>query len=1109
MGGLGGFRNIAVAVTGDIRSLSQSLHQGGAEVDAFGNRVERSNTRQAQSWLKSAAAVATVVVSLHAAQIGFDATVGAAAAFEQRMRNVNSISHLSEGALGALGARTLALSRDLPQSANTLAEGLYDIASSGFQGAQGLTVLEASAEAASAGLTTTANSAKAITAVLNAYGLSAASSRDVSDSLFQTVNVGVVSFEELTGVIGDVVGTAAAASVDINQVGAAVATMTLSGISAAEAGTSLNRVLQSIIQPSEALTAQLHALGYESGEQALRADGLRGVMEKLRDATGGNVTALLQLFPEIRAARGALALMSDEGRNYAKVSRQIEDADARQGATRRALNEQLKAVSAQWQLFENRAQAAGIEAGTKLLPVVLDLMHGAERLGSQGLPLLNEGFEHLRPLLSAVAGITGDLFGLLGDLAQAAAPVAGALVAIAAPPLVAGLTALAQAIGLVTGFLAQHETVAVALAAAYAATLLPSIASLTVLFNRLILTPVVLFLASVAGGAGTAASGVAGLTTAWSSLVSVQTVATAGLVAAVLAWVRYADVQRQVKDALGDTGKAIKEGTLDALQDQRKELERTRVELEHTVAAYQDSSFISRFFQTFTGGASAAVSASNALAQVDAAIGRVDISSEKAQNNLARFLHDTLSPEAFQDLLNNPDRLQKALREVADEAADLGVNVNGAYSGFKPLFDRLQDQTGLTAKTITENFGNSVDAVEALQKALDDAAKAASDSFFQATDIISTFDPTSAQNDLTDATKRQHDAQRDLGQLIQRQAADKTRTISDDQRLADARRKVAEATTAVRDAQAGVTASSLQATYDTEIQQAQTFVNSIQKVTRRGLDPEFVARLLKEGPEKAGPVLQALVGDHSRRLIQMANESEDKLREINARVVEFSRLTTLAVSATTDQMTRDLGSAMAIASAQLASGGKKTATELAKSLHIPKAEVARIAEEFGITLQKELDKQHPSVNVRVKSPSYQNLLDSLAAQDALGPRVPPVGRAAGGKLSGPGTGTSDNLHILASPGEWVIQERASSYYGDRFMAAINARVIPREALPGFRDGGPVAGPSVVTVRLPSTESTSFQTPIHIEHMHGGLDEVDRRARLEQLRQRQASGRSMP
>src|SRR5687768_12475820 len=101
------------------------------------------------------------------------------------------------------------MSTKVPQDANVLARGLYDIASSGFKGAQGMKVLEASAIAASAGMSDTATAARAITGVLNAYGLGAERAAEVSDVLFKTVEVGVLTFDELAQQLGDVVGIAA------------------------------------------------------------------------------------------------------------------------------------------------------------------------------------------------------------------------------------------------------------------------------------------------------------------------------------------------------------------------------------------------------------------------------------------------------------------------------------------------------------------------------------------------------------------------------------------------------------------------------------------------------------------------------------------------------------------------------------------------------------------------------------------------------------------------------------------------------------------------------------------------------------------------------------
>src|SRR4051812_45113562 len=56
-------------------------------------------------------------------------TVQSAIDFEKAMRNVNSISHMTEKQLSATSAEVLQLAGEFGQSAQTMAEGLYDISS--------------------------------------------------------------------------------------------------------------------------------------------------------------------------------------------------------------------------------------------------------------------------------------------------------------------------------------------------------------------------------------------------------------------------------------------------------------------------------------------------------------------------------------------------------------------------------------------------------------------------------------------------------------------------------------------------------------------------------------------------------------------------------------------------------------------------------------------------------------------------------------------------------------------------------------------------------------------------------------------------------------------
>jgi TP901 family phage tail tape measure protein len=149
---------------------------------------------------------------------------------------------------------------------------------------------------------------------------------------------------------------------------------------------------------------------------------------------------------------------------------------------------------------------------------------------------------------------------------------------------------------------------------------------------------------------------------------------------------------------------------------------------------------------------------------------------------------------------------------------------------------------------------------------------------------------------------------------------------------------------------AGSITSQLAGAFHDSLESARQFTHDITVVTRRGLDPGLIADLLKQGPKEAGPVLQAMVSDHSGRLIRMANRSQIALGKIESQVVEQARLTDLAMRAPTDRMPKDLAKAMRISAAEAKSGGKATAAALSHELGIAESDVKRIAGEFGISI---------------------------------------------------------------------------------------------------------------------------------------------------------------
>jgi len=341
--------------------------------------------------------------------------VSAATDLDREMRSIQSVSRQTDAEIAALSETFVSMSMDITKttdSAANLAAGFYDIQGSGFAGADGMKVLEASTKAASAGLTDTAIASKAITATLNAYGMQADQATRVSDVLFKTMDIGVVSFEELAVNLGDVVGTAATAGVSIEELGAGFATMTKAGISAAESSTALNQLMLSFISPSQQAAQAAAELGIDLSVAALQSKGLGGAMEEVMRATGGNVEALSALFPNVRALKAALSLTREDMGPFAEDLEAIAGAA---GATEAAFAIQSQSMAALMASFQNSLEALKISVGQVLLPMLTELMNQTKPIIDHLLNL-DDGTKRIIVTLAGVAAVAGPVLVLVGAI---------------------------------------------------------------------------------------------------------------------------------------------------------------------------------------------------------------------------------------------------------------------------------------------------------------------------------------------------------------------------------------------------------------------------------------------------------------------------------------------------------------------------------------------------------------------------------------------------------------------------------------------------------------------------------------------------------------------
>lgn len=443
---LSGGRQVAVearAAAGGIAEVGTAAEASNAQATRATRGIQSSisKTSNMASRLKTVGSGLTRYLSVPLAAVG----VGAAALsiqFDKSMRNVNSIAQLPGPQFEKLKADVLDLAGKTAQTPHTLAEGLYDLVSSGFKANEAIGVLHASAKAATAGLTTTEVSTKAVAAVLNAYRLPASKAAAVSDDLFQTVNLGVVTFDELASSIGYVLPTASTLGVGLKEVGASISTLTKEGQSGQTAVTNINAALTSFIKPTTDMKAALKDLGFEDATKLIGKKGFLGAMQAVIGTTDGTKEAIGKLFPNVRAMRAVFGLT---GKNIDSARADLKGFMDDTGATDKVLAEQRKSVAYHWNDFKARASAALIVVGDKLLPAIL--------------PVLTAVMNGIVALATAFGNLPGPI--------QSVLIVLGILVALAGPVLlfVGSLAGIAAALGITLGALVTGIAIVIAVIA--------------------------------------------------------------------------------------------------------------------------------------------------------------------------------------------------------------------------------------------------------------------------------------------------------------------------------------------------------------------------------------------------------------------------------------------------------------------------------------------------------------------------------------------------------------------------------------------------------------------------------------------------------------------
>ena len=283
-------------VENSIRAFGKSA--GAAEVSA------RSLGVAVKGVLGPLSLVATAVGAVVAGFRGFVAADKARAAVQTLGVNAKQL----EDQLVGVVARTKGLA-----SSNELLAASYDVASAGFSKAADISkILEASVLGAVGGMTDIATVSDAATSVMNAYGLSTDSVSKIVDGFIQTQNDGKIIVGQYAAQIGRVAPIAAAAGVGIDELNAAISTVTAQGVPVESTFSGINQVVASVVKPTAEAAKAAQQLGLDFSSAAIRTKGFGGFLADVIEKTGGSDVAITKLFGSVDALKALMPLISGD-----------------------------------------------------------------------------------------------------------------------------------------------------------------------------------------------------------------------------------------------------------------------------------------------------------------------------------------------------------------------------------------------------------------------------------------------------------------------------------------------------------------------------------------------------------------------------------------------------------------------------------------------------------------------------------------------------------------------------------------------------------------------------------------------------------------------------
>ncbi len=441
--------------------LSSGLAKAQAEIGAWQASVSGAAAAPAKGF--PVVAHGAQLAALAIAGMGA-ASVHAAADFEYEMMLVHTHADASRNEIKAMTAEIMNMAPSVQAGPEELAKALFHIESVGYRGAKGLEILEFAAKGAAVGAANLEDVTNALLAVVTSGIKGVDSMSEAMGVLNGIVGTGNIRMEELASSMSSgIMSTARTFGLAVQDVGAALATMSDQGIPAEEGTTRLRMSIAMLGAPTKLATQQLNSIGltYRSLADEMRGEGgLIGALKLLKThMEGAGLDAaeqanLLKLaFGGARSSSGILTLLN----SLDLYQRKLETIKEQQASFPEDFAAEAETAAAHFKNLGAATEVLAISIGNGLMPVVVPI---ADFLGQveHNTKLLTVAFIALAAVMTAMAikafvgmavslaqtlaGIGAQVAAYYG-LASAASAAASATTAASAATAAAGATTAA------------------------------------------------------------------------------------------------------------------------------------------------------------------------------------------------------------------------------------------------------------------------------------------------------------------------------------------------------------------------------------------------------------------------------------------------------------------------------------------------------------------------------------------------------------------------------------------------------------------------------------------------------------------------------------------